>query len=65
MTWPWSRHRREPPTEGRQAREKAEADLRRVREETPQWESLAAELREIRRRNNLAETFLRAAGGRK
>jgi hypothetical protein len=57
--------RRRPPldTGGSKARKRAEVELRRVKVETQEYAELAADLREIRRRNHLAETFLRATNG--
>jgi hypothetical protein len=66
----WFRPRRQPrrwkvdDTGGTEARQRAEVNLERVRAETREWERLGAELREIRRRNHLAETFLQATRGK-
>lgn len=55
------RHDARLDTGGRQARERAEKALAETRAETPQIARFARELREIRRRNHLAEAFLQAA----
>lgn len=59
------RRKKRPSTEGHEAREKAEADLRRMRSETPYYEALGADLRRLRERNHFAEnirTTLRGNG---
>ena len=56
--------RRRETTGGTEARKRAEAELEKVRAETCRWEQLGADLREIRHRNHLAETFLAATRGK-
>lgn len=62
MRW-WRRRRREP-TEAELARRRAELELERTRQETPQYVELAAKVREIRERNHLTDLFLNLHHGR-
>ena len=65
MKKPWRtwRHRNLPPadTGGREARERAEAELARTEAETEHYRRLARDLRRIRTDNHLAQAFLAAA----
>lgn len=58
----WLRARPRPqPTGGAEARQRAERELERVQAETADYAALARDLREIRRRNHLAEAFQQIA----
>jgi L-fucose isomerase-like protein len=53
------RHRHEMrPSEATRAREKAEADLERIRAETPMYAALGRILREIREENHIRQHLL-------
>jgi len=59
------RRHRDRPTEGKQAREKAERELRRVRAETPWYQDLGERLRDLREENHFGENVAAALRGRK
>ncbi|WKN47160.1 hypothetical protein [Nocardioides sp. Arc9.136] len=63
----WFRRRRTPDreSEATRARQRAQAELERVRAETPEYEALSDSLRsEIREKNHLTELFLSIHHGR-
>lgn len=51
------------PLEGARARRRAEADLERIKAETPLYQLLGAQLRQIREENHLAEALTIALRG--
>lgn len=51
------RRRESPPSEGEQARKRAEAALNETIAETPKFAALGASLRELRERNHFAESI--------
>ncbi len=60
----WRRRRDRVPSEGEQARQRAELQLARARAETPQYAELGRQTREIREVNHLTELFLNLHTGR-
>lgn len=73
--WAWLPWMKEPDhrpsendhrSEAKQARQRAEKDLKKIRAQRPEIERVANHLREIRRTNHLAEIFeesIRRKGG--
>jgi len=59
----WGRRPAKPSPEAVAARERAEDALERARAQTPTLRALAAQLREVQRRNHLAEAFEHALKG--
>jgi hypothetical protein len=55
--WPFRRTPPAPSDDAVAARKRAEAALTAARAETPRLQHLAAQLREVQRRNHLAEAF--------
>lgn len=55
--WPFRRHDPCPSPDAVAARRRAEEALAEARAETPRLQNLAASLREVQRRNHLAEAF--------
>lgn len=55
--WPFRRHESAPSPDATAARKRAEDALAEARAETPRLQHLAAQLREVQRRNHLAEAF--------
>lgn len=54
------RRRRTPPTEGAAQRVRAEIGLERAKAQTPMFQRLTKEIRDLRERNHLGESFQEA-----
>lgn len=63
MRFPFPRKPSEPSPEATAAVKRAEAALERARRETPKLRAIAESLREVQRRNHLAEAFEHALRG--
>jgi hypothetical protein len=59
----WPRKSEGPTPEARNARKRAEAALKVAKAQTPTLDRIAADLREIREKNHLAEAFEHALRG--
>lgn len=59
----WRQKSKGPTPEARNARKRAEVALRVAKAQTPTFDRIAADLREIREKNHLAEAFEHALRG--